>query len=341
VRAAGAAALLALAMTTWGCGLGYFVRAGYSEARILWRREPIARVLARPGLDAGLRERLELVLAARRFAADELGLRVGDSFSTFADVEGEATVWVVGAAYRDRLEAYTWWYPIVGRAPYKGFFARAEADALADDLGSRGLDVEVREATAFSTLGWFADPLLSTTAKAEPVPLVETVLHELFHATLYLPGQAVFNESVATFVGYRGAVAFFCDGPGRDESRCGRATRRWRAVRAHGRVLEHFARRLRAVYASAATPTIRERRRAALAARAAAALEREKFAGGDVSPPNNARLLGMLAYETDLGLLDRLAPPDRPLAPVIRSIVAAAERSPDPFDAVRTLARAR
>ncbi|MGH7895766.1 MAG: aminopeptidase, partial [Candidatus Binatia bacterium] len=210
------AVLALLALATNGCGLGYLVRAGCSEARILWRREPIRSVLGRPDLDPGLRERLDLVLATRTFADEALDLRVGESFETFAEVDGEDTIWVVSAARRDRLEAYTWWYPIVGRVPYKGFFERPRADAAAAALETRGLDVDVRSASAFSTLGWFADPLLSTTAKADSVTLVETVLHELFHATLYLSGQAVFNESAATFVGHRGAIAFFCAGPGRD-----------------------------------------------------------------------------------------------------------------------------
>ncbi len=202
--------LLAAALLAAGCGTPeYLVRAGWAEARLLWRREPIADLLARPDLDPDLRERLLLVLRVRDFARHDLGLETGDSFTTYART-GDTLVWVLAAARRDRLEAHTWWYPIVGRVPYKGFFERPDAEAAAAALGRRGLDTDVRRASAFSTLGWFADPLSSSTAAEPPVPLAETVIHELFHATRYVPGASAFNESAANFVGQRGAAAFFC-----------------------------------------------------------------------------------------------------------------------------------
>src|SRR5690349_16856090 len=156
----------------------YLVRAGWSEARLLWSRQPIPTLLARPDTEPGLRERLELTLAVRKFAADTLGLRVGRSYTTFAEVPSDATVYVVSAARRDRLEAYAWRYPIVGRLPYRGFFERHAAEAAARELAGRDLDVEVRPAVAFSTLGWFADPLLSTAVRERPVEVAETILHE-------------------------------------------------------------------------------------------------------------------------------------------------------------------
>src|SRR5262249_4932431 len=141
-----------------------------------------------------LRERLELVQRGRAFAGDVLRLRGGGSYTTFADVDGEGVVWVLSAAHRDKLEAYTGWWPVVGRVPYQGYFERADADAAASRLPAQGCDVDVRSASAFSTLGWFADPLLSTTARYGPVSLTETVIHELFHATLYVPSHVDFNE---------------------------------------------------------------------------------------------------------------------------------------------------
>src|SRR6185369_12698988 len=130
------------------------------------------------------------------------------------------------------------------------FFARSAADALGTELAAQRLDVDIRPALAFSTLGWFADPLLSNVADEPPVAVATTVLHELFHATLYVPGQAAFNESAATFAGQRGAIAFFCGGPADHAERCAEAERRWVATRARGRLFGRLATRLRRLYAS-------------------------------------------------------------------------------------------
>jgi predicted aminopeptidase len=338
-RHAAVATMLLVAVVGSGCGrAGYLLHGGLAEARILMRREPIADLLARPDLDAEVRTRLTLVLAVRRYADERLGLNVGDSYSTFADVGAEPPVWVLSAAHRDRLAPYTWWYPIVGRVPYQGYFERDEANRAAAALADRGFDVDVRAASAFSTLGWFADPVLSTTLKAAPVVVVETVLHELFHATLYVPSQVPFNESAATFVGHRGAIAFFCDGAHADAGRCAEARHRWDVVKAHARVLERYVRRLQAVYAGPLDPVARQRARARLAERVGRALARRGLAGREeIVPPNNARLLAMLAYETELPAFERLAPTSAALPDAIGRIVRAARGAPDPFAAVGAL----
>jgi predicted aminopeptidase len=292
-------------------GPTYLGKAAWSEARILWRREPIVDVLARPGLDPVRGERLRLALAARDFARDALGLRVGASYSTFVDVDQTEPVHVLSAAYRDRLESHVWRYPIVGRLPYRGFFDRADAAAAAARLEADGLDVEVRPAAAFSTLGWFADPLLSSTAAEPPVGLVETIVHELFHATVWRSGDPVFNESAANWMGHRGAIAFFCDGgPGADEAYCREARRRWAVTRARGQVFARLAARLRRLYAAAPPAPARERARARLAAWAGAQLEARRLGRrSELSPPNNARLLGMQLYTTGLEDFERAVPP--------------------------------
>lgn len=340
-RRAVIAVLLAVVGLVLGCGAcapGYVLRLGWTEARILLRREPIDGLLADDDLAPELRERFELVLAARRFAKGDLGLDVGQSYTSYAEVGSEAVVHVVSAAHRDRLEAMTWWYPIAGRVPYRGFFARAEADAEAARLARAGLDVDVREAVAFSTLGWFADPLLSTTAGSPPVPLVETVLHELFHATLYLPGQSAFNESAATFVGHRGAIAFFCGGPADDAERCHDARRRWAATLAEGGVLARLAGRLETVFASDLPAAERDRLRQRLAERAVRQGARRGIAlGAMLLPPNNARLMAAMVYVSHLDDFEALAPGDASLGPAIRRLIAATREASDPFAAVETL----
>jgi predicted aminopeptidase len=335
------AVLLAAIVACAGCAEPrYLLRAGWSEARLLLSRQPIPALLARPDLEPGLRERLELTLAVREFAAGTLGLRVGRSYTTFAEVPSDATVYVVSAARRDRLESHAWRYPLVGRLPYRGFFERGAAEAAASDLAARELDVEVRPALAFSTLGWFADPLLSTATRETPVAVAETVLHELWHATLFVPGAAAFNESAATFAGHRGAMAFFCTGPGADGARCTEAQRRWNVTRARGRILGHLAARLRRLYASAPSLAVRERSRSRLARAAAAALARRGLGGrSDLLPPNNARLLGDLIYLTRLDAFDALARTDHDVGPALATLADATRGVREPFAALEVLAR--
>jgi predicted aminopeptidase len=166
-------------------------------------------MLRREDLEPAVRDKLALVLRARKFAEEVLELRVGGSYATYAPVDADQIVHVVTAAQRFRLEPHTWWFPIVGSVPYKGYFSEAEAMDEADDLRKKDLDVYVRTSAAFSTLGWFDDPLLSTVLRRDRIDLVDTVLHELLHNTSYLGGQATFDESFANFVGHRAAIAFF------------------------------------------------------------------------------------------------------------------------------------
>ena len=202
----GTLVVLFLALTPMGC---YLSRAAYEEARILAKRQPIERLVVRESTDPALRAKLRLVLEARAFAAESLDLRARESFTTYSRLDRDTLVLVVSAAFPDRLERKTWWFPVVGRFPYKGFFDFGKAQETAQQLRDEGYDVVVGPSSAFSTLGWFNDPLVSTTVKADSVTLVNTVLHELLHTTYFAKGRVSFNESFATFVGGRGAEHFF------------------------------------------------------------------------------------------------------------------------------------
>lgn len=187
----------------------YLTRGAWEEARILSRRRPIRDIIADPRTAPAVRAKLVVVEAARRFARDSIGLETGESFTSYSHVDRDTLVLVLSAAYRDRLEPYTWWFPIVGRVPYKGYFDFAAARRAEDDLGERGFDTYLRPSDAFSTLGFFNDPLLNTTLRADSLDLANTVIHELTHNTFYAAGQVSFNESFASFVGARGAARFF------------------------------------------------------------------------------------------------------------------------------------
>ncbi len=222
-RVTGAISLLVLAVvgvSPIGC---YISRAAYEEARILSRRQPISRLIADSGLtratsvtsldtrglDAPTIAKLRLVSEARAFAIDSLGLKAGDSFTQFSRLDHDTLVLVLSAAYQDRLQRKMWWFPVVGSFPYKGFFDFDEAKRARDALSREGFDVTLGPSSAFSTLGWFNDPVVSTTIKQDSITLVNTVLHELLHNTFFARGRVAFNESFASFVGGRGAEEFF------------------------------------------------------------------------------------------------------------------------------------
>jgi predicted aminopeptidase len=192
-----------------GCSAGYISHAAYEELRILHARRPIDEVLAKSDLPADIRAKLETAIAVRKFAADQLGLNVGGAYKSVAPVDERAVVHVVMAAPRDSLDPYTWWFPIVGSVPYRGYFDQSEATDEAAALEAQGLDTMVRPAIAFSSLGFFDDPLLSNMLNLDRVELAGVMIHELFHRTYYLAGDAMFDESAATYVGSAGAVAFF------------------------------------------------------------------------------------------------------------------------------------
>ena len=187
----------------------YLIRAGWEEAKILSRRRPIADIVSDPETTAPVRQKLRLVLAARAFAAESIALAAKQSFTTFSPLPSDTLVLVLSGAYRDQLKSKTWWFPIVGRVPYMGFFDVDLAKKAARQLDDDGFDVYLRPASAFSTLGWFNDPLLSTTLRSDSIDLANTVIHELTHNTFYAPGRADFNESFANFVGARGSAWFF------------------------------------------------------------------------------------------------------------------------------------
>ncbi len=202
--------LVVLALTPMGC---YVSRAAYEEARILARRQPIAKLAADTSAtartDPATRAKLALVVAARAFAVDSLGLTAGKSFTTYSRLDRDTLVLVLSAAYRDRLERKTWWFPVVGRFPYKGFFDFDDALRTASNMRRDGFDVTLGASSAFSTLGWFNDPLVSTTLAMDSVSLVNTIIHELLHNTYFAKGRVPFNESFASFVGGRGAEHYF------------------------------------------------------------------------------------------------------------------------------------
>src|SRR5262245_58234042 len=188
-----------------GCGtVGYYAQAIRGQCQILHRQEPIARLLQDTNTPPRLRQRLELVLRLREFAERDLGLDANGHYRHYADLRRPFAVWNVYAAPEFSLKAKAWWYPVVGRLEYQGYFDEAKARRYASRLATDGYDVYVGGVPAYSTLGWFRDPVLNTFVFDDDVDLADTLLHELAHQRLFVAGDTDFNEAFATAVAEAG-----------------------------------------------------------------------------------------------------------------------------------------
>ncbi len=340
IRSAVPVALFVSAPALFSCSAGYVARAAYEEARILWKREPIETVLKQPDLAPAVKRKLELVLEVREFAATRLGFRVGGSFRSISPVDRGAVVQLLTAAPRDRLEAYTWWFPIVGRVPYKGFFSQRAALATAAELEKDGYDTYVRPAIAFSTLGWFDDPLPSSLLKHDEITLAQVVFHELLHNTLFLAGETSFDESLATFAGYRATVEFFCDGQRSTSEQCHGATADWQDTLTISAFFAESIARLQKFYETKPTGAALEegRQRAFAEIReqfGALKLHPGRYADFAAGTINNASLLQERIYLEDLALFDQLYRAEGNLRATVTLIEAAVDKGGDPFQRVR------
>ncbi len=208
-------ALSAATITLQSCAIGYITRAAYEESKILINRRDIREVIDDPETTGDEKAKLALVLEARDFAA-EMGLTPKKSFTKYTKIDKDVLTWVVMGSKPDAFQMAVWWFPIAGTLPYRGFFDKLEADEFAGTLEAQGLETWVRGSEAFSTLGWFNDPVLTPALKAHETRLVNTVIHETVHATVWIPDNVAFNESLANFVGLAGAVQFFASA----KSRC-------------------------------------------------------------------------------------------------------------------------
>jgi predicted aminopeptidase len=205
-----AAVLLALP----NCQIGYLATSGYRQAELLAARVPVEEARASEKLGEKQRKSLDTVAEVKKFAA-RIGLEGEDNYSTVA-LGWERQIWNVSASDPVSFTPETWWFPIVGTVPYLGYFSEDEARVKGRELHAGGRDVYVRSAATYSTLGWFEDPLLLPMLSWRESELANVVLHELTHATVWVPGGVAFNESLASFVGDIASLAWLAETYGPD-----------------------------------------------------------------------------------------------------------------------------
>jgi predicted aminopeptidase len=194
--------LLAIGIVVTGCQTWRFYgQAIKGQYEIVAKRESIEKLVADPNTDSNLRDRLEFVQDLRRFAESKLSLPVNGHYLEYVELHRPYVVWNVQAAPRFSLEPKTWWYPVVGRLEYRGYFSHRHATNYQTHLAGKGFDVYVGGVDAYSTLGWFKDPVLNTFIFHDRAVLAELIFHELAHQRVFARGDTDFNEAFATTVG--------------------------------------------------------------------------------------------------------------------------------------------
>jgi len=293
-----------------GCNPVYVGRAGWAQLQILSARVPLPEMMVAAETDEVTRGKLRFVWDARSFAIEELGFQnAGGSYTSYARLPSDTLALVLTAAHRDRLEFRSWWFPIVGRVPYRAYFSETAGLRAQAEYEAAGFDTDLRPTAAFSTLGWFADPLYSTLLRLDVVSIVESVLHELAHNHLYLPGQGRFNESFANFAGHQAAIAFFCtrQGGGADTQLCQRAQNRWHDALLVSRYMDQLEEELLAFYRGNGEPrmggpdlAVRDTLYLEALRRFSAEVRPELLEGGygvfEQAPMNNATFLARSLY---------------------------------------------
>jgi predicted aminopeptidase len=345
VRALRCFALMLLACAA-GCGVdfAYLIPAATGQLDIITRAVPIEQALAGGQLSAEQERKLRLVANAREFARDTIGLTVGNQYSTFYNSGGEPIAFNVSASRRDRFEPFYWSFPFVGNLPFLGYFDWDAAQTERDRLIALGYDVFIYEIDAYFAGGFIPNPILSPMLNRPDASLIDTVIHELVHATISRPNDTPFNESLATFVGRTGAVqfldTFYANQPARREA----ALASFADNDRYSAFALSLVEELEVFFASDLSAEAKVVGRDAIYHAAGARFGAEilpqmhvpeNYAWAADHPVNNALLLGVRRYNLDLAVFSRVFEAlDRDWAASL-AVFRAAAQAPDAYAYLR------
>ncbi|MFQ5915585.1 MAG: aminopeptidase [Nitrospinota bacterium] len=332
-----------------GCALDtvpYVFRLAANQARLLSQRRPIEDVLKDPdsGLTPEWRQRLKLIPEVRAFAR-RIGLTPGDSYTQYAPVD--LKIFVVTAAERTRLKRHEWWWPIVGSLPYKGYFTREGALRERRKLQGRSLDTHVRAVRAYSTLGWFDDPVVPGMLRGNLGSFVSLLLHESVHDTFFRKGHTAFNEQAAVLVERAGTVIFLREKFGRSSEELGQYQKALEGGERFLQILDGLHADLSRLYGSVLSDAEKLSRRRGYFQKFLSAhpeigdrLHLERKSTGLSVELNNAYVLAYRLYfenrERMREVFDRIG---RDLPKMVSLLKQAAEAEGDPFEALERLAK--
>jgi predicted aminopeptidase len=204
----------ALSLAIPGCSVGYLIRAGYFQAELMLSRVPVEDARDSGRLTEDEIRALDDFADVKTYGA-EIGLSASENYETIA-LDWPREIWNITACDPVAFEPHRWWFPIVGSVPYLGYFREDEVREARSRLLSQDYDIYIRSVGAYSTLGWFEDPILPWMLEWSTHRIAQTTLHELVHATIWIPGSVKFNESFANFVGKEAAMRYLVDRYGED-----------------------------------------------------------------------------------------------------------------------------
>ena len=296
-----------------GCSVGYLFHVGKGQLKIVCGSKSTEAILRDPEVRESEKEKIRLVMEAKAFGEEALGLASSKNYTRYYLVKHPPIAYNLTASPRLTLEAYRWCFPIAGCLPYKGFFARESAERESARMSERGYDTYTRPVGAYSTLGWFKDPIFSTMLRYGDTALVEVILHEMVHRTIFVKDQGAFNEGVATFVGEKGMETFFRSRGGLDPGQIEAMQQKREAKRLFQETMFDLADRLRLLYSAegedgdklAARGRIFEEAKASFR-KGLEALGSTRYGGILREDWNNALLVSYLTYHQDPDLWEAL-----------------------------------
>ena len=326
-----------------GCEADYYLHLIQGQARILLQSQSIGELLeSAQVVDEETRQKLALVESIRSFAREHIGLEPGDNYTYFYDTGGRPVSWNVSACPPHRFSAYKWSFPIVGAVPYKGFFEKNRALEERERLQKMGYDTIVRPVSAYSTLGFFSDPVLSPMLNYSEDRLANLLIHELTHSTIYIADHADFNESLATFVGRQGALDFIVARHGTATVKLSQIRKRREESARFRKFLQTLTTSLDSLYSQDLERQVVLEKRIRIFERAQDRYRelRSTFTAGNFDyfldwQVNNAQLLSFRRYNRDLELFSRVYDSEGQSLDRVLAICQSCADASDPWSCLR------
>lgn len=305
-----------LLLIVWNFGL---ILYGFSQLRgqlkIVWNARPVQEILESPLYPDSLKDRLRFIQEVRKYAVDSLGLKESSNYTTLYDQEGKPLLMVLTASEAFSISPYRWHFPVLGSVPYKGFFDFEKGAEEQRMLKQKGYDTDYGEVSAWSTLGWFKDPILSGMLDRDDGHLAELIIHELTHATLYVKDDVDFNENLASFVGEQGAIRFLEDKFGSDSEKLLHYKHRLSDYTVFSQFMVEATKRMDSLYSAIASYDIETKKTKKDSAFSALKVELRSLPFADSSrftgvfekrKPNNAYLLNFVRYDAQKDSLNMI-----------------------------------